>query len=137
MGRKSKRQSVTDDVRTYLALAETRSPDEYPLDVGSVAAAVGCVRASLYNYGLQGDILAAAQRQRERHTAMPGTSLKGLLHQLRTEMTMTEERNRTLLERLNLVEANAARLGIPLDELYQPLLKPPRQVSQAGRRRHS
>jgi hypothetical protein len=86
---------------------------------------------------LQSNILAAAQRQRERHALTPETSLKGLLRQLRTEMTLTEERNRMLLERLNLVEANAARLGISLEELYQPLLKPPRQVSQAGHGRRS
>jgi len=137
VGRKSKRQSVTDAARAYLALAEMCSPDEYPLDVGSVAAAVGCVRASLYNYGLQSEILAAAQRQRERHATVPDTSLKGLLRQLRVELVATEARNQALLERLNLVEANAARLGIALEDLYQPLLKPPRHVSQAGRRRHS
>ena len=135
MGRLSKRETVATAVQAYLALAETRSPDDYPLDVGSVAAAVGCVRASLYNYGLQADILAAAQRQQERQQSSPNTGFKGQLSQLKAEMALLEQRNQALLERLNLVEANAARLNIDPEELYRPLLKPPRQVSQAGRRK--
>jgi hypothetical protein len=133
MGRKSKREVVTEVVRTYLAQAEVHSADTHPLDVGSVAAAVGCARSSIYNYGLHNDILAAAQRQRERQPT-PRTGLKGLIHQLRDEITAMETRNLALLERLNLVEANAMRVGIDPEELYRPLLKPPRQTPGTGRR---
>jgi len=137
MGRQNKREAVTQAVRAYLSLAESRSADECPLDVGSVAIAVGCVRASLYNYGLQAEILAAAERQRERQRLPAKGGLKGQLHQLRTEMAVIEQRNLALLERLNLVEANAVRLNIEPEELYRPLPRPPRQVSQAGRKKRS
>ena len=137
MGRQSKYETVTKAVRAYLALAETRLPDEYPLDVGSVARDVGCARASLYNYGLQGEILAAAKRQRERQQLPSNGGLKGQLRQLRAEMVIMQQRNLALLERLNLVEANAARLNINPEELYRPLPLPPRQVSQAGRKKRS
>lgn len=137
MGRQSKRESVTRAVRAYLVLAITRSPDEYPLDVGSVAIAVGCARASLYNYGLQTEILAAAERQRERQQLPVNGGLKGQLRQLRAEMAIMEQRNLALLERLNLVEANAVRLNIDPEELYRPLPLPPRQVSQAGGKKRS
>lgn len=129
MGRKSKRDVVAEVVRTYLAEAETHSADTHPLDVGSVAAAVGCARSSIYNYGLHNDILAAAQRQREQIQRIG----KGLIHQLRDEITAMETRNKALLERLNLVEANAMRLGIDPEELYRSLLKPPRQTPGTGR----
>jgi len=134
MGRKSKRDTVTEAVQHYLTEAEAQSPDTHPLDVGSVAAAVGCARSSIYNYGLQNDILMAAQRQREREQTQP-TGLKGLIHQLRDEITAMETRNLALLEQLNLVEANAARLGVDPEELYRPLLKPPRHAPTTGRRR--
>ena len=131
MGRLSKREQVTAAVNAYLTLAETRSPEEFPLDVGSVAKAAGCVRASLYNYGLQHTILAAAQRQRLHHPAR--TSSENVLRQLRAELAACEQRNRALLERLNLIEANALRLGIDVDTLYQPLLKPSRLLPSTGR----
>jgi hypothetical protein len=135
MGRQYKCEAVTEAVRAYLSLAESRSPDEYPLDVGSVAMAVGCARASLYNYGLQLEILAAAARQRERQQLPANGGLKEQLRQLRAEMAVIQQRNLALLERLNLVEANAARLNIDPEELYRPLPLPPRQVSQAGRKK--
>jgi len=133
MGRQSKRETVTTAVNAYLALAETHSPEEFPLDVSHVAKAVGCVRSSLYNFGLQHAILAAAQRQRLQHPPPAGN--KNLLRQIRTELVASERRNRALLERLNLVEANALRLGIDADALYQPLLKPSR-LMPSTRRRH-
>lgn len=135
MGRQSKREAVTKAVRAYLSLAESRLPGEYPLDVGSVATSVGCARASLYNYGLQTDILAAAERQRDRQQLPINGGLKGQLRQLRAEIAVMEQRNLALLERLNLVEANAVRLNIDPEELYRPLPLPPRQVSQAGRKK--
>jgi hypothetical protein len=135
MGRPSKREAVTESVRAYLALAETRSPDEYPLDVSSIAMAVGCARASIFNYGLQTEILLAAERQREHQQLPMNGGLKGQLRQLRAEIAIMQQRNLALLERLNLVEANAARLNIDPEELYRPLPLPPRQVSQAGRKR--
>jgi hypothetical protein len=135
MGRQNKCEAVTASVRAYLSLAESRSSDEYPLDVGSVAIAVDCARASLYNYSLQAEILAAAKRQRENQKLPSNGGLKGQLHQLRAEMAIIQQRNLALLERLNLVEANAARLNIDPEQLYRPLPLPPRQVSQAGRKK--
>lgn len=133
MGRKSRRDTITEAVRAYLAEAETQPTDTHPLDVGRVATAVGCARSSIYNYGLEDAILAASQRQREREQTQP-TGLKGLIHQLRDEIAAMETRNLALLERLNLVEANAVRLGVDPEELYRPLLKPPRQAPRIGGR---
>lgn len=135
MARPSKQERITQAVRAYLAMAEGQSPETHPLDVGSVAQAVGCVRSSIYNYGLQQDILDAAARQRECHQADPDSNLKALLRQLQGDLAAMEVRNQALLERLNLVEANAVRLGVDPDDLYRPLLKPPRQVPNLTRRR--
>lgn len=134
MGRKSKRDSVTAAVQAYLAQAENHAADSHPLDVGSVAAAVGCARSSIYNYGLQDRILAAAQRQQRRQQPQ-ATGLKALIHQLRAEIMTMEQRNLALVAQLNLVEANALRLGLDPEELYRPLLKPPRQTPATGGRK--
>jgi hypothetical protein len=135
MARPSKQERITQAVRAYLTQAEQQSPETHPLDVGSVAQAVGCVRSSIYNYGLQRDILDAAARQRECHQTDPDSHLKALLRQLQGELAAMAVRNHALLERLNLVEANAVRLGVDPDDLYRPLLKPPRQVPNLSRRR--
>lgn len=135
MARPSKQERITQAVRAYLAMAESQSPDTHPLDVGSVAEAVGCVRSSIYNYGLQGEILEVAERQRECHQTNPVSDLKALLRQLQGELAAMEVRNYALLERLNLVEANAVRLGVDPEDLYRPLLKPPRQVPNLTRRK--
>ena len=137
MGRPNRRDEVTQAVREYLAIAVCHPPEKCPLDVASVAAAVDCVRSSIYNYGLQQEIAEAAQQQQRLHkqTGSEKSDIRMLLRQLRAEIKLTEQRNRHLLERLILVEGNAARLGIDTEELFKPLPKPIRMVSHAGRGR--
>ena len=52
-------------LRDHLALAEAHPPEECPLDVRSVAAALGVSPTTLYKYGFNREINAAEQRQRE------------------------------------------------------------------------
>ncbi|MBE2197492.1 MAG: hypothetical protein IAE79_02705 [Anaerolinea sp.] len=140
MGRKCKQAEVTDAVRAYLATAVTRPPDEYTLDVKSVAAAVGVSRTSLYKYDLAAEIKVAASRQRESvglsGAALQQRRLADIVHHLRQELKLAETRNKALLGQINIIEANAARLGVDPEELYKPLAKPVRAVSQAGRGRN-
>jgi hypothetical protein len=42
------------------------------------------------------------------------------------------ERNKALVARIAIMEANAARLGFDPEEMYKPILKPVRTVSRAG-----
>lgn len=140
MGRKCKKTEVTDAVRAFLATAVTRPPDECAIDVKSVAAAVGVSRTSLYKYDLAAEIKAAADRQRENvglsDTTLPPYRLGNVVRQLRQELALAETRNKALLGQINIIEANAARLGVDPEELYRPLAKPVRSVSQAGRGRN-
>lgn len=140
MGRKCKKTEVTDAVRAFLATAVTLPPDEYAIDVKSVAAAVGVSRTSLYKYDLAIEIKAAADRQRENvglsDTTLPPYRLGNVVRQLRQELALAETRNKALLGQINIIEANAARLGVDPEELYRPLAKPVRSVSQAGRGRN-
>lgn len=140
MGRKCKKTEVTDAVRAFLATAVTRTPDEYAIDVKSVAAAVGVSRTSLYKYDLAAEIKAAADRQRGNgglsDTILPQHRLGNVVRQLRQELALAETRNKALLGQINIIEANAARLGVDPEELYRPLAKPVRSVSQAGRGRN-
>lgn len=140
MGRKCKKTEVTDAVRAFLATAVARPPDEYAIDVKSVAAAVGVSRTSLYKYDLAAEIKAAADRQRQQvglsDTTLPPYRLDNVVRQLRQELALAETRNKALLGQINIIEANAARLGVDPEELYRPLAKPVRSVSQAGRGRN-
>ena len=136
MGCKSKQAEVSTAVRTYLAVGESQLPERCQLDVTHVAAAIGVSRTSIYKYGLVEEIRAAAQRQREQSGLSTGTSSRHrwreIIQKLREELEQAGERNRLLLAQLNMIEANAARLGIDPEELYQPLVKPIRSVSRAG-----
>ncbi len=136
MGCKSKQAEVSTAVRTYLAVGESQLPERCQLDVTHVAAAIGVSRTSIYKYGLVEEIRAAAQRQREQSGLPTGTSSRHrwreIIQKLREELEQAGERNRLLLAQLNMIEANAARLGIDPEELYQPLVKPIRSVSRAG-----
>lgn len=137
MPRQSQQEELTTALHTYLAIAEKHPPEEYPLDGRSVAKALGVSPTTLYKYQLQEHIRAAANRQRENvklSSRKPSlNSPKERLQRLGGELKLAEERNKHLVARLALVEANAARLGIDPEELYRPVLKPVRTVSHAGK----
>ncbi len=139
MGCKSKQAEVSTAVRAYLVAGESQPPEQCQLDVTHVAAVIGVSRTSIYKYGLVEEIRAAAQRQQERAGLSAGTGSRHRwrekIQELREELEQAGERNRLLLAQLNLIEANAARLGIDPEELYQPLVKPIRSVSRHGKAR--
>lgn len=137
MPRHNQQEELTTALRAYLAEALKHSPEEYPLDARSVAKALGVSPTTLYKYRFQEPIREAAQRQQENaKQASKKASLyspKERLHKLSEELKLAEERNKHLVARLALVEANAARLGIDPEELYRPVLKPVRTISHAGK----
>ena len=130
MGRKSKKAAVTLAVQQYLQMNESRTSEECILDVKHVAAALGVSRTSLYKYDLVDSIRAAARRQLESANLASSATYRSRwreqLRQLRDELATANSRNKHLLLRLQLVEANAARLAIDPEELFQPLHKPMR-----------
>lgn len=132
MGRKSQEAELTAAMKEYLEAIQNGKPGQCKLDVKHVATALGISRTSIYKYGLDKLIREAQQRQ----TADDGNqshSYSDMLVGLRQALKQAELRNKALLTRLNLVEANAARLGIDPEELYQSLVKPVRVVSHVGR----
>lgn len=136
MGRKNEQVRITTAVRTYLAAAEGQPSDKYRLDVKHVALAARVSRTSIYKYALDEEIRSAAKRQHE-HAGMAGQSGRGtrwheLVRKLRAELSQAEARNKRLVAQLNLVEANAARLGIDPEALYQPMVKPIRDTPRNG-----
>lgn len=137
MGRKDKQEQVTGAVQDYLEKVENLTPDEVVINVKSVAAVLGVSRTSLYKYGLDSAIKAAAKRQRERmgldEQAAKRRRASDIALKLRADLRLAEERNKGLVAQICLIEANAARLGIDPEALYQPLAKPVRSVSHAGR----
>jgi hypothetical protein len=136
MPRVSVREQLHQKLRDYLAVAEAHQPDETALDVRSVAAALGVSPTTLYKYGFNNDVNAAEQRQRE-NALLSGSAIEkrffeGQLDQLKTELEKERERNRQLVGRIAIIEANAGRLGIDPEELYRAVLKPVRSTSRAG-----
>ena len=136
MPRSSLREELTSRLHEYLAIAEFHSPEEYPLDVKSVAVALNVSRTTLYKYALDEDITAASQQQLERAynsgRRTKHNMLEEIISELKARLHMAEERIKQLIARLAMVEANAARLGINPEDLYRPILKPTRDVSHAG-----
>lgn len=137
MPRQNQQEELTMELRAYLVVAEKHTSEEYPLDCRSVAKALDVSPTTLYKYRLQEQISAAAYRQQENaKQALKKPSLnspKERLQKLGGELKRAEERNKHLVARIALVEANAARLGIDPEELYRPVLKPVRTVSYAGK----
>jgi hypothetical protein len=136
MPRQNQQEELTTVLHAYLAEAEKRSPEEYPLDGRNVAKALRVSPTTLYKYHFQEHIRAAANRQREnakQASKKPSfRSPRERLQKLSEELKLAEERNKHLIARLALVEANAARLGIDPEELYRPVMKPVRTHSYAG-----
>src|SRR5258708_19563541 len=133
MPRQNQQEELRTGVHTYVVIDEKDPPEEYPLDGRSVAKALGVSPTTLYKYRLQEQIGAAAHRQRENaKTAKKKPSLnssKERIQKLGGELKLAEERNKHLVGRRALGEADGARLGIDAEELYPPLLKPVRTVS--------
>jgi transcription termination factor Rho len=117
-------------------VAETHAPEESPLDVRSVAAALGVSPTTLYKYGFNREINAAEQRQREDvHVSgreIERRSFHDQVQGMSQELEKERERNKALVARIAIMEANAARLGFDPEEMYKPILKPVRTVSRAG-----
>ena len=136
MARSSIREELKRRLSDHLALAETHPPDECPLDVRSVATALRISPTTLYKYALNRDINAAEQRQRE-NMWLSGAAIEQQFYtdrigHLTAELQQELQRSKTLIARIAIMEANAARLGFDPEEMYKPILKPLRGVSRAG-----
>jgi hypothetical protein len=136
MPRSSVREGLLRRLRDHLAVAEAYAPEERPLDVRSVAAALGVSPTTLYKYGFNREINAAAQRQGE-YVHVSGREIErrcfhDQIHGLSQELEKQRECNKTLVARIAIMEANAARLGFDPEEMYKPISKPIRTVSRAG-----
>jgi benzoyl-CoA reductase/2-hydroxyglutaryl-CoA dehydratase subunit BcrC/BadD/HgdB len=90
----------------------------------------------VYKYGLNREINAAEQRQRENAfivgAAIEQDYFKGEIRKLTEEVEKRCERGKELVGRIAIMEANAARLGFDPEELHKPILKAVRTVSRAG-----
>ena len=136
MARSSIREELKRRLRDHLALAETHPPEECRLDVRSVATALRISPTTLYKYGLNREINAAEQRQRE-NMWLSGAAIEqrfyaDRIRDLTAELQQERQRSKNLIARIAIMEANAARLGFDPEEMYKPLLKPLRAVSRAG-----
>ena len=136
MPRSSVRQQLQQRLREYLAVAQEHTPDQYPLDVRSVSAALRVSPTTLYKYAFNQEINAAEQRQRESgHVGAKKIEQQGLQNQIRAlmdELEKERERSKGLAGLIAIMEANAGRLGFDPEEMYRPILKPIRTISHAG-----
>jgi hypothetical protein len=137
------RPSVHDELKRrlmeHLAIAETYPPEDRPLDVRSVAAVLRISPTTLYKYGLNRQINASEQRQRENSlisdAAIEQDYFKGEISRLTDEIEKERERSKGLVGRIAIMEANAARIGFDPEEMHKPILKPVRTMSRAGSRK--
>lgn len=136
MARPGIREDLKRRLCAHLAVAEGQSREDTRLDVRSVAAALGVSPTTLYKYGLNSDINAAEQRQRE-NALLSGAAIEQRYFQdqitrLSAELDKEREISKGLVGRIAIMEANAARLGLDPEEMYKPILKPVRTISRAG-----
>lgn len=119
---------VTDQVQKYLARGEVLSAEECPLHVRGVAAALQISPTTIYKYDLDALIGAARERQQQRAKGQKKkrqrTPDEETIHRLQAELEQERERNKGLVAKIVLMEANAARKGWDPEELYRPLPKP-------------
>jgi hypothetical protein len=136
MARSSIREGIKRKLGEHLAIAETHPPEECPLDVRSIAAVLGVSPTTLYKYGLNREINAAAQRQRENMGGSGAATEQRFytdrIRDLTEELKKERERNQGLVARIAIMEANAGRLGFDPEEMYKPIFKPIRTISRAG-----
>lgn len=130
MGRRSQEEALTSSVEDYLE-AVRRNPAAYRLDVKSVAATLGVSRTSLYKYGLD-RLIHKTRQQLVEDGQERSYRMSDSLAELRRQLNLAEERNKVLLAQLNVMEGNAARLGVDPEELYRTLPKPMRAVAHVG-----
>ena len=115
MPRSSVREDLLRRLREHLAVAETHTEKECPLDVRSVAAALGVSPTTLYKYAFNREINAAEQRQRQ-NGAVSGRVIEqryygDQIRALTDEIERERERSKGLVSKIAIMEANAARLG--------------------------
>ena len=136
MARSSIREELKRRLRDHLALAETHPPEECPLDVRSVATALRISTTTLYKYGLNREFNVAEQCQQE-NMWLSGAAIEqqfytDRIRDLTAELQQERQRSKSLIARIAIMEANAARLGFDPEEMFKPILKPLRAVSRAG-----
>ena len=139
MPRTSKQEAITEEVQRYLSQGEVQTPEECPLNVRNVATALQVSPTTLYKYGIDQLIVAAHKRQvhyaRSSETVREKHAIKDRLQELRVALEQEQQRNKGLVVKIVLMEANAARLGFDPEELYKPIPKPLRSVSHAGKKK--
>ena len=138
MSRPSVRDELKRRLMEHLAIAETHTPEECALDVRSVAAVLRVSPTTLYKYGFNREINAAEQRQRE-DGAISGAVIEqryfsDQVRALTEQLEKERQRNKGLVGRISIMEANAARLGFDPEEMHKAILKPVRTMSRAGGR---
>jgi hypothetical protein len=130
-GRPNRREEYRNLVEAYILKANSSSAD-YPLEVEAVANWIGCSRTTLYNHGLDFLIQEAAQQSNSIELKKKN-DIEEKLSALENRHLQDEETIKGLTAKFVLIEANASRLGIDPEQLYQPMKKPDRSKSKAGR----
>jgi hypothetical protein len=108
LARSSIREELKRTLRDHLALAETHPPEECPLDVRSVAAALRISRTTLYKYGLNREINEAEQRQRE-NMWLSGAAIEqqfytDRIRNLTAELQQGRQRSKRVIARIAIME---------------------------------
>lgn len=136
MARPSIRDELKRRLAEHLSIAEAHPPEQCALDVRSVAAVLRISPTTLYKYGLNREINAAEQRQRENSfiagAAFEQEYFKGEIRKLTEELEKERERSKGLVGKIAIMEVNAARLGFDPEEMHKAILKPVRTTSRAG-----
>lgn len=136
MSRPRKKDEVLAGVRPYLRRAEVRPADELPITYAALAEATGLDWRTIKRWAANEIEKAQAVQARQQKSARQQEEefYAEKLDARDEKIQEWRDKYESLLVRVMLMEGNARRLGFDPDELYQPLVRPDRSVSRAGRR---
>lgn len=137
MGRPPERAETLKKVKEYLGQAETHPPRDMPINFSAIAHATGIDRRTIKRHAAK-EVEAAKKGQAREQMSPRRREEEAYLDKLREkdeERAVWRGKYENMLERAFLIEANAQRLGIDPDTLYQEVERPDRTVSRAGRGR--
>ena len=136
MGRPPERAETVRKVKEYLRKAEVSHPSDMPINFSAIARATGIDRRTVMKHAAK-EVEASRKTQLREKLSPRRREEQAYLDTLREkdeEIAVWRGRYEKMLERAFLLEANAKRLGIDPDALYQAIKPPDRTVSRAGRR---
>lgn len=138
MAPKSKENELHQELIEYLHIVREFDPETHPINVKSVAAAIGISRTTIYKYDWVEEIHQAHEYQLQMVRSNPTAALryrdKLKIQALATEIECWKQRCLAQAVELAIIDENAQRHGIDPESLRTSPPKSDRSMNHTNRR---